>query len=48
MEQAVVTGGFDDLRSSDIRFLEEASRQGELHVFLWSDQLVRSLDGSLS
>ncbi len=45
MEKAVVTGGFDDIRCSDIRFLEEASRQGELHVFLWSDQLVRSLDG---
>lgn len=45
MEKAVVTGGFDDIRCSDIRFLEEASKQGELHVFLWSDQLVRSLDG---
>jgi glycerol-3-phosphate cytidylyltransferase-like family protein len=45
MEKAVVTGGFDDIRCSDIRFLEEASRQGKLHVFLWSDQLVRSLDG---
>jgi cytidyltransferase-like protein len=41
----IVTDNFDDLRSLDIRFLEEAARQGELHVFLWSDQLVRSLDG---
>ena len=46
MEKAVVTGSFDDIRSSDIRFLEEAARQGELHVFLWSDELVRRLDGS--
>ncbi len=38
-------GGFDDLRSADIRFLEEAARFGKLHVFLWSDSLVRHLDG---
>lgn len=45
MEHAFVTGSLDDLRSSDIRFLEEASRCGKLHIFLWSDQLVRSLEG---
>ncbi len=46
MEKAVVTGSFDDMRSSDVRFLEEAAKQGELHVFLWSDELVRKLDGN--
>ncbi len=45
MTKAIVTGGFDDLRSSDYRFLEEAAKQGELHVFLWSDELVRNLGG---
>lgn len=45
MRKAIVTGSFDDLRSSDFRFLEEASRHGELHVFLWSDEVVRSLEG---
>ena len=45
MEKAFVTGSFDDMRSSDIRFLEEAARRGELHVFLWSDEVVRRLDG---
>jgi cytidyltransferase-like protein len=45
MPKAMVTGGFDDLRSSDYRFLEEAAKQGELHVFLWSDELARNLDG---
>jgi cytidyltransferase-like protein len=45
MEKAVVTGIFDDIRSSDVRFLEEAAKQGELHLFLWSDELVRKLDG---
>jgi cytidyltransferase-like protein len=44
MEKAVVTGSFDDLRSHDVRFLEEAARLGDLHVFLWSDELVRSLE----
>lgn len=45
MEKAFVTGSFDDLRSADVRFLEEASRQGELHIFLWSDELAMALDG---
>ena len=45
MEKSVVTGSFDDLRSSDVRFLEEAAKRGELHVFLWSDDVVRRLDG---
>ena len=45
MAKVIVTGSFDDLRSSDIRFLEEAARRGELHVYLWSDELVRKLDG---
>jgi cytidyltransferase-like protein len=45
VEKAFVTGSFDDLRSADVRFLEEASRQGELHVFLWSDELTMALDG---
>ncbi len=45
MSKAIVMGGFDDLRSADIRFLEEASRFGKLHVFLWSDELVRKFEG---
>ncbi len=44
MHRSIVTGSFDDLRSSDIRFLEEAARCGELHVFLWSDEVARRLD----
>ncbi|MCL4561081.1 MAG: adenylyltransferase/cytidyltransferase family protein [Chloroflexi bacterium] len=46
MEIAVVSGSFDDLRSSDIRFLEEASKVGELHVYLWSDELAASFSGN--
>ncbi len=45
MPRAYVTGSFDDMRSSDIRFLEEASKLGELTVFLWADKLVGSLTG---
>ena len=43
--QVVVAGGFDDIRSSHLRFLEEAARFGELTVLLWPDQTVRELTG---
>jgi cytidyltransferase-like protein len=45
MRQIVVTGGFDNLRSPQVRFLQEASRLGEVHVLLWSDDTVARLDG---
>ena len=41
----VVTGVFDDLRSHHIRFLEEASRTGELTVLLWGDDLANQRPG---
>jgi cytidyltransferase-like protein len=41
----VVSASFDDLRSRDVRLLEEASRLGEVHVLLWSDETVRALGG---
>lgn len=41
----VVTGVFDDLRSHHIRFLEEASRTGELTVLLWGDDLANQRQG---
>ena len=47
MGKAIVMGSFDDLRSSDIRFLEEASRFGNVHVVLWSDELVRTITGDV-
>jgi len=43
--QVVVAGGFDDVRSKEIRFLEEASKLGKLTVVLWSDESVRRLTG---
>jgi len=39
--ETVVTGAFDNLRSHDLRFLQEASRLGDLTVLLWNDELVR-------
>ena len=40
-KQVVVCGGFDDIRSQHIRFLEEASKLGEVTVRLWADDLVK-------
>lgn len=41
----VVSGSFDDLRSTHIRFLQEASRLGEVHVLVWPDKAVLALEG---
>jgi cytidyltransferase-like protein len=41
----VVTGSFDDFKSRHVRLLEEASKLGDVHVLLWSDDAARSLDG---
>lgn len=48
MTTVVASGSFDDLRSPQIRFLEEASRLGSLHVLLWSDATVAALTGKPS
>jgi cytidyltransferase-like protein len=44
-KQVVVMGGFDDIRSGDLRFLEEAAKLGELTVLLWSDEVLEKLTG---
>jgi len=46
MKSVVVSDSFDKIQSSDVRFLEEASKLGLLHVFLWSDEIVRQLEGA--
>jgi len=43
--QIVVSGGFDDIRARDLRFLEEAAKLGELNVLLWPDEMLRSSVG---
>jgi cytidyltransferase-like protein len=40
MKDVVVTGPFDDLRSRDVRFLEEAAKLGPVQAGLWTDGLV--------
>lgn len=42
---AVVSGGFDDMRCADIRFIEEAAKSAELHALLWDDCLLKSVTG---
>jgi cytidyltransferase-like protein len=41
VKQIVVSGGFDDVRSRDLRFLQEAAKLGELTVLLSSDETVK-------
>jgi len=43
--QIIVSGAFDDLRSRDLRFLEEAAKLGELTVLLWPDSVLRQITG---
>jgi cytidyltransferase-like protein len=43
--QVVVSGGFDDIKSCDLRFLEEASKLGELTVLLWPDAVLEKING---
>jgi cytidyltransferase-like protein len=45
MENVVVTGGFDGIRSRDVRFLEEAAGFGPVHVYLWSDEVLKANTG---
>jgi cytidyltransferase-like protein len=46
MKTVVVSGSFDNLKSSDFRFLEEAAKLGPLTVFLWSDAVSEKVNGS--
>jgi len=45
VKSVVVTGSFDDFRSHHVRLLEGASKRGDVHVLLWSDETVRALEG---
>jgi cytidyltransferase-like protein len=44
-KQVVVSGGFDDIKSRDLRFFEEASKFGELTVLLWPDETLQAQTG---
>jgi cytidyltransferase-like protein len=45
-KSVIVLGAFDDLRSRDVRMLEEASRLGPVTVVLLSDEAIREKTGS--
>jgi cytidyltransferase-like protein len=45
VKQVIVSGGFDDMRSRDLRFLEEAAKVGELTVLLWPDATLEKIAG---
>ena len=45
-KQIVVSGGFDDLRSPQLRFLEEAAKDGVLTVILWPDEMLLHSTGT--
>ena len=44
--RTVVEHSLDDLRSDDVRFLQEAADGGELHVRIPSDALVEEVTGA--
>ncbi len=39
-----ISGSFDDMRTTDIRFFQEAAKRGKLHVFLFDDEAARIAD----
>jgi len=43
--QVAVSGGFDDIKSRDLRFLEEASKLGELTVLVWPEAMLQNHTG---
>ena len=44
MTAVFVSGSFDNLRSRQVRFLEEAARIGRVQALLWSDAVVQAID----
>lgn len=44
-KQVAVSGGFDDIKSRDLRFLEEASKLGAVTVLLWPDATLEKVTG---
>jgi cytidyltransferase-like protein len=43
--QVIVSGGFDDIRSRELRFLQEAAKLGELTALLWLDATIQKITG---
>jgi cytidyltransferase-like protein len=45
MPPVIVSGPFDDIRSPQLRFLEEAAKAGPVKVMLWDDAAIKNLSG---
>jgi cytidyltransferase-like protein len=45
MENIIVSGSFDNIKSWEVRFLQEAAKLGAVHVCLWSDRAVEMITG---
>lgn len=45
MGKILVSGSFDSLHARQMRFLEESSRLGTVHLLLWPDALVQAAGG---
>ena len=44
-QHVIASGRFDDIKSRDLRFLEETAKLGALTVLLWPDAAVETLTG---
>lgn len=44
-QQVIVSAAFDDINSRDLRFLEESAKLGDVHVLLWTDQIIQQTTG---
>jgi cytidyltransferase-like protein len=42
----ITSGGFDNLCSKQVRFLHEISKFGQVHILLFSDELLESVTGT--
>ncbi|MFZ0827546.1 MAG: adenylyltransferase/cytidyltransferase family protein [Verrucomicrobiia bacterium] len=43
--QVIVSGGFDDIKSRDLRLLEEAAKLGAVTVLVWPDAALQKFTG---
>ncbi len=46
-KQIIVSGGFDDIRSRQLRLLEEAAKLGVVNILLWPDQMLQTFTGKV-
>jgi cytidyltransferase-like protein len=44
-KQVLVSGAFDDMKSRDLRFFQEAATLGDLTVLLWTDNMIHQFTG---